>query len=259
MKPSHTINLNSYMQKKHGHLLEPEVTPTNTPQKDIFTPAKDILNMKPQEIFSPKIPELDFKDRQNLIFGAIERSKKMKAGKEMIPFIKREKAQKNLMDFKEINNEASKINRAYKSAIAKRIVKAKRIEKNEAIVLSEAPKARLSDVHVTTRPGATKTRTFDKNQQISELIQQQPARQGSETAISNATTPAKGRLNALKPLPSPDLEVKRGRGRPSSGPKPMRIEYEIPGRPKLQPDPGAKTKEKRKITFKLHINFKKIS
>ena len=49
------------------------------------------------------------------------------------------------MDFKEINNEASKIKRAYKSAIAKRIVKAKRIEKNEVIVLSEAPKARLSN------------------------------------------------------------------------------------------------------------------
>ena len=53
----------------------------------------------------------------------------MKAGKEMIPFIKRKRAQFFLMDFKEINNEASKIKRAYKSAIAKRIVKAKRIEK----------------------------------------------------------------------------------------------------------------------------------
>ena len=73
MKPvSHTINLDAYMQKKHGHLLQPEVTP----QKNIFTPTKDILNMKPQEILSPKIPELDFKDRQNLIFGAIERCKK---------------------------------------------------------------------------------------------------------------------------------------------------------------------------------------
>ena len=50
--------------------------------------------MKPQEIFSPKIPELDFKDRQNIIFGAIIFFlKKMKAGKEMIPFIKRKRAQ----------------------------------------------------------------------------------------------------------------------------------------------------------------------
>ena len=39
MKPvSHTINLDAYMQKKHGHLLQPEVTP----QKNIFTPTKDI-------------------------------------------------------------------------------------------------------------------------------------------------------------------------------------------------------------------------
>ena len=99
---------------------------------------------------------------------------------------------------------------------ARRIVKAKRIEKNEAIVLSEAPqRARLSDVHVTTRPGATKTRTFEQNQQVSELIQQQPARQSSETAVSNAaTTTARGRVKTLKPLPSPDSEVKRGRERP---------------------------------------------
>ena len=94
------------------------------------------------------------------------------------------------------------------------------LKHNEAIVLSEAPKARLSDVHVTTRPGATKTRTFEQNQQISELIHQQPARQSSETAISNAaTTPARGRgntLKTLKPLPSPDSELKRGRGRPSN-------------------------------------------
>ena len=95
---------------------------------------------------------------------------------------------------------------------------------------------------LTTRPGATKTKTFDKNQEISQLIQQQPARQSSERAKSNATTTpaAKGRgsaLKALKPLPSPDSEVKRGRGRPSSGPKPMRIEYEKPGRPKITTRP----------------------
>ena len=56
----------------HGALLKPDATP----QKKIFTPTKDILNMKPQEILSHKISELDIKDRQNLIFGAIERSKK---------------------------------------------------------------------------------------------------------------------------------------------------------------------------------------
>ena len=53
---------------------------------------------------------------------------------------------------------------------------------------------------------------------VSELTQQQPARQSSETAISNAeTTPARGRgsaLKVLKPLPSPDSKVKRGRRRP---------------------------------------------
>ena len=94
------------------------------------------------------------------------------------------------------------------------------LKQDKAIVLRKAPqRARLSDVNVTTRPGATKTRTFDKNQELKQLIQQQPARQGSETEISNAaTTPARGRgsaLKALKPLRSPDSEVKRSsRGRP---------------------------------------------
>ena len=125
----------------------------------------------------------------------------------------------------------------------------------------------MSDVHVTTRPGQQKhEHLIIKNKKINT---KQPARQSSETAISNATTtpargrgstlknlkplpspdsttPSKGRgsaLKALKLLPSPDSEVKRssrGPGQPSSGPKPMRIEYEKPGRPKLQPDPGAK-------------------
>ena len=104
---------------------------------------------------------------------------------------------------RERNTAATKIKSHIKTMLTQRDLK-----HNEAIVLSEAPKARLSDVHVTTRQGATKTRTFDKYQQISELIQQQLARQGSETAISNAaTTPAKVRgsaLKNLKPLPSPD-------------------------------------------------------
>ena len=68
---------------------------------------------------------------------------------------------------RERNTAATKIKSRIKTMLTQRDLK-----HNEAIVLSEAPKARLSDVHVTTRQGATKTRTFDKNQQISELIQQ---------------------------------------------------------------------------------------
>ena len=75
MKPvSHTINLDAYMQKNHVHLLKPEVTP----QKNIFTPTKDILNMKPQEIFSHKIPELDITqaNRPNSIVEALQRGER---------------------------------------------------------------------------------------------------------------------------------------------------------------------------------------
>ena len=75
---SQTINLDSYMRKNHGALLKPDATPTPTPQKKIFTPAKDILNMKPQEIFSHKIPELDITqaDRTNLIVEALQRGER---------------------------------------------------------------------------------------------------------------------------------------------------------------------------------------
>ena len=64
--------------KKHGHLLQPEVTPTNTPKKDLFTPAKDILEMKPQNIFSHKIPELDITqaNRPNSIVEALQRGER---------------------------------------------------------------------------------------------------------------------------------------------------------------------------------------
>ena len=179
--------------------------------------------MKPQEIFSHKIPELDIRqaNRPNSTVEALQRGERNHAVSKIGAVVKRKTAELDYIDYRKYTKT---IKKAVKDKIernkARKIVKAKRIEKNETIVLSEAPKARLSDVHVTTRPGATKTRTFDKNQQISELIQQQPARQGSETAISNAaTTPAKGRgntLKTLKPLPSPDSELKRGRVRPSN-------------------------------------------
>ena len=80
-------DLDAYMKKKHGHLLKPEVdeaipttkpsipkpadTPTPTPRKppagtptpvpriNIFSPAKNIGNFKPQNILSPATPTLD--------------------------------------------------------------------------------------------------------------------------------------------------------------------------------------------------------
>ena len=94
MKPSQTINLDSYMQKNHGHLLKPEVTPTLTPTKiNLFTPVKNILDLKPQNIFSSKFPELDITqaNRPNSIVEALQRTEleRNNAGTKIGTFVKR--------------------------------------------------------------------------------------------------------------------------------------------------------------------------
>jgi hypothetical protein len=78
----------------------------------------------------------------------------------------------------------------------------------------------------TTRRGATKTQIHEQNQLIEQLRQQPPTRESTETAISNAVT--------TTPQPT-----KKSVGRPkgSGAPKPMRIEYDRPGRPKSMRDP----------------------
>ena len=101
--------------------------------------------------------------------------------------------------------------------------------------------ARSTGVHERTRLGAATTRTFEQNQAIEQLIQQKPKRQSSVTAISNATTAAP---QTTKP--------KRGRPLGSGAPKPMRIEYDKPGRPKSIPDQASEPK-----TPKLKLPKKK--
>ena len=101
MKPvSHTINIDSYMRENHGALLKPEVTPTNTPKKDLFTPAKDILDMKPQNIFSPKIPELDITqaNRPNLIVEALQRGERNHAVSKIGAVVKKKTAELDYRD-----------------------------------------------------------------------------------------------------------------------------------------------------------------
>ena len=103
MKPvSHTINIDSYMRENHGALLKPEVTPTNTPlKKYLFTPAKDILEMKPQNIFSHKIPELDITqaNRPNSIVEALQRIERNNAGTKIGAVVKRKTAE---LDYRDI-------------------------------------------------------------------------------------------------------------------------------------------------------------
>ncbi len=92
--------------------------------------------------------------------------------------------------------------------------------------------ARSTGVHERTRQGAATTRTFEKNQAIEQLRQQQPARQSSVTEISNAVTTSPQATKA-----------KVGRPLGSGTPKPMRIKYDKPGRPKLMPDPEAQAQQ----------------
>ena len=105
--------------------------------------------------------------------------------------------------------------------------------------------ARLSGVHETTRQGATNTRIHKQNQAIGQLRQQPPTRQSSVTEISNAVTT------------SPQAE-KRPVGRPkgSGTPKPMRIKYDKPGRPKSMPDPEGLVSEPKtpKLRFPKKSN-----
>ncbi len=95
-----------------------------------------------------------------------------------------------------------------------------------------------------TRQGTATTRIQVKNQEIALRVQQQPTRQSSETAISNAVTTSPQATKA-----------KVGRPLGSGAPKPMRIEYAIPGRPKLIPDPEGPASEPK--TPKLRIPKKK--
>ena len=267
-KPKIT-DLDAYMNKNHGHLLKPEVdeaiptkqsiepklspkpadTPTPTPRKttagtptpvpriNIFSPAKNLGNFKPQNILSPATPTLDISKagRINLMEPVESTLKKMNAGDRIKAYIKRNSVQK---DLKEVNQEASKIQRLFRNTQARK--------KRNAIEVSQRPMpARLSGVHETTRQGATKTRIHEQNQAIEQLRQQKPKRPSTGTEISNATTAA------------PQAE-KRSVGRPkgSGAPKPMRIEYDRPGRPKSMRDPDEPVSEQIK-TPKLRMPKKK--
>ena len=80
------------MRKNHEALLKPEATSTPTPTKiNIFTPSKNILDMKPQKIFSHKIPELDITqaNRPNLIVEALQRGERINAGTKIGAVVKR--------------------------------------------------------------------------------------------------------------------------------------------------------------------------
>ena len=282
-------DLDAYRKKNHGHLLKTDVdeaikkqkqsielksTPTPTPTRDVFSPAINLLHLRPKSLFSPTSPSINI--TPNYAKPIID----------------------DLKDWNEVNKEANKLQSAFRNSKAKKIVRTKREEKyqshtQEAIklqsafrnykarnivkttrkakkqTLSPAPMeisntlqpARLSDVHESTRQGATTTRTFEQNQAIAQLRQQPITRQSSGTAISNATTTtpqARGRGSSIKDLkPLPESPEKRGRGRPlgSGAPKPMSIKYDKPGRPKLMPDPEGPTNEPK--TPKLRFPKKK--
>ncbi len=248
-------DLDAYMKKNHGHLLKPEVdeaitkpqqksadTPTPTPTKlkidsqtpvprmNLFSPAKNIANFKPQNILSPATPTISLTPKPKYIEPIDTTVKKMNAGDIIKAYIKKNLVQR---DLKEVNKEASKIQRAFRNTKTMKLINTKTFSgKNNAIEVSQRPiPARLSGVHERTRQGAATTRTFEQNQAIEQLIQQKPKRQSSGTAISNATTAAP---QTTKP--------KRGRPLGSGAPKPMRIEYDKPGRPKSIPDPASEPK-----------------
>ena len=219
---------------------KPIDTPTPTPNKistdtpvpriNIFSPAKHIGNLKPQNILSPatQIKSVPTNYASSMI--------------------------EELKDWHEVNIEANKLQSAFRNFKAKKIVRTKREARKKAQSLtpmeiaSTVQPARLSGVHETSRQGATTTRIHTQNQAITQLRQQPPMRQSSGTAISNATTTtpqARGRGSSIKDLkPLPESE-KRGRGRPpgSGAPKPMSIKYDKPGRPKLMLDPEGPAKK----------------
>jgi len=177
-------------------------TPTPTPTKapidtsirriNMFSPAYDIASLRPQNIFSPPI-NLRTTPKTKYIEPVGETVKKMNAGDRIKARIKMKTNRENYLDLREVNSEANKIQNAYRNFKAKNIVKSRRTARNQTPieVSSTVQPARLSDVHTTTRQGATTTRGFEQNQAIGQLVrQQQPARQSSETAISGATTAA---------------------------------------------------------------------
>ena len=157
-----------------------------------------------------------------------EQVKKMNARDKIKARIKMLSTQEQYKAFKEVNKEANKLQNAFRNFKAKKTVRNKREEKYnlptpaKMEIGNTVQPARLSGVHETTRQGATNTRIHQQNQAIEQLRQQPPTRQSSGTAISNATTAA------------PQAEKKPvGRPRGSGTPKPMRIKYDKPGRPKI--------------------------
>ena len=225
---------------------------TPVPRMNLFSPAKNIANFKPQNILSPSL-DISKTRKTNLMEPVEVQLEKMNARDKIKARIKMLSTQEQYKAFKEVNKEANKLQNAFRNFKAKKIVRAKREEKYN----SPAPAkmeigntiqpARLSGVHETTRQGATTTRIHTQNQAIAQLRQQPPTRPSTGTAISNATTTTpQARGNSIKDLkPLPESE-KRGRGRPlgSGAPKPMSIKYDKPGRPKLMPDPEGPAKKK---------------
>jgi hypothetical protein len=146
--------------------------------------------------------------------------KKMNAGDRIKAIIKINSVQR---DLKEVDQEANKLQSAFRNFKAKKIVRTKREARKQTQsrapmeITSTVQPARLSGVRETSRQGATTTRIHTQNQAIAQLRQQPPVRQSSGTAISNATTTttqARGRGSSIKDLkPLPESE-KRGRGRP---------------------------------------------
>jgi hypothetical protein len=276
-------DLDAYIKKKHGHFLKPEVdeaitppkqsielkpspqkqadTPTPTPRKrptstptpvpriNLFSPAKHIGNFKPQNIFSPATPILDISKagRTNLMEPIESTLKRMMAGDRIKAMIKRNSVQR---DLKEVNQEANKLQNAFRNFKAKKTIRNNREEKHNSPAPAKmelgntVQPARSINVHERTRQGAATTRTVEKNQAIDQLRQQPPARQSSVTEISNAVTTSPQATKA-----------KVGRSLGSGTPKPMRIKYDKPGRPELMPDPEGPASEPK--TPKLRLPKKK--
>jgi hypothetical protein len=159
--------------------LKPADTPTPTPSKistdtpvpriNIFSPVKNLTNLKPQNIFSPATPILDISKggRTNLMEPVESTLKKMNAGDRIKAMIKRNYVQR---DLKEVNQEANKLQSAFRNFKAKKIVRTKREARKQTQsrapmeITSTVQPARLSGVRETSRQGATTTRIHTQNQ-----------------------------------------------------------------------------------------------
>ena len=77
----------------------------------MFTPAKDILDMKPQNIFVSKIPELDVTqaNRPNSIVEALQRIERNNAGTKIVAFVKRNYVQTKIGELVKRNYAGTKI------------------------------------------------------------------------------------------------------------------------------------------------------